>query len=382
MKANAYCYTPLFLITLLELIFCNGAFGRTLIEVEHLAKGGCKVVIYENATLSEQDREFDALTWSGRCKKGYVDGAGTVFAKRKGIEITGTANFVHGRPEGEGTYEAVSGNGDREVFKGQFVNGLQKGDGQQTITKSGQTIIYTGGFLAGLPHGNGKLESGGTTYIGEFVEGRLQGVATITFPNKAIYTGETRDGKMNGIGKLIFPDGIVVSANFLPDRLPTLGQVKNSKGFTYDGELDKLRPSGRGKLTSPDGSVYTGDFRNGKPNGTGIVEMANGQRVEVVATEGKMQRRTTQEQPKPVQKVEQKEDDGLDWLHILGAIGKGLQDADEANRRRQDAEVLNKHHAPGIYKGESRSGMNKLCYYDDMGSARVITIGATDLCPI
>ncbi|MEI8180760.1 hypothetical protein, partial [Aestuariivirga sp.] len=32
-------------------------------------------------------------------------------------------------------------------------------------------------------------------------------------------------------------------------------------------------------------------------------------------------------------------------------------------------------------KGEQLSGMNKICYYDCMGSAAAITIGAAQLCP-
>ena len=33
-------------------------------------------------------------------------------------------------------------------------------------------------------------------------------------------------------------------------------------------------------------------------------------------------------------------------------------------------------------KGEQQSGMNKICFYDCMGSAAAITIGAAQLCPL
>jgi hypothetical protein len=33
-------------------------------------------------------------------------------------------------------------------------------------------------------------------------------------------------------------------------------------------------------------------------------------------------------------------------------------------------------------KGERVSGMNKICFYDCMGSAAAITIGAVELCPL
>jgi hypothetical protein len=32
--------------------------------------------------------------------------------------------------------------------------------------------------------------------------------------------------------------------------------------------------------------------------------------------------------------------------------------------------------------GEQTSGMNKICYYDCLGSAAAITIGAAELCPL
>lgn len=42
--------------------------------------------------------------------------------------------------------------------------------------------------------------------------------------------------------------------------------------------------------------------------------------------------------------------------------------------------------APGgtgcFARGEQTSGFNKICYYDCMGSARAITIGSTELCPL
>jgi len=35
-----------------------------------------------------------------------------------------------------------------------------------------------------------------------------------------------------------------------------------------------------------------------------------------------------------------------------------------------------------FYKYEQVSGMNKICYYDCLGSLTAITIGAVDLCPL
>lgn len=35
-----------------------------------------------------------------------------------------------------------------------------------------------------------------------------------------------------------------------------------------------------------------------------------------------------------------------------------------------------------FYRSEARSGMNKICYYNCLGSAYAITIGAAQICPI
>lgn len=35
-----------------------------------------------------------------------------------------------------------------------------------------------------------------------------------------------------------------------------------------------------------------------------------------------------------------------------------------------------------FYIGERMAGLNKICYYDDMGSTIAITISALDLCPM
>jgi len=38
--------------------------------------------------------------------------------------------------------------------------------------------------------------------------------------------------------------------------------------------------------------------------------------------------------------------------------------------------------ATGFLTGERTSGMNKICYYDVLGSTYTLNIGAVDLCPL
>lgn len=370
MRKRSYSSFVIFTAAMVALCAHGSALARVLIEVEHTDKGGCKIVIHENAVSPESERSFTSLAWTGKCKNGYADGPGTIVAKRKGVEVTGIASFIRGRPEGEGTYEAVKKNGDREFFKGKFVNGLRSGEGYQTIIKPGQdTVIYTGNFVAGLPHGNGRLEKGGTIYVGEFVEGRPTGIGTITYPTKVVYSGEIRDGKASGSGKLTLLDGTTITGIFSPNKPLTIGHIVSPKGYRYEGELDRFRPSGRGKLTSPTGSVFTGDFKNGKPNGLGVVETSAGQRIEVTATDGRITpRHSTVEAQKQVPPSE--EDEGPSWLEILGAIAMGMNAAQERSQRH------------GFLIGERTSGFNKICVYDTIRGEVAINRGVTDLCPL
>ena len=52
------------------------------------------------------------------------------------------------------------------------------------------------------------------------------------------------------------------------------------------------------------------------------------------------------------------------------------QRTDSTNRQLRVAAVV------CFLKGEQTSGMNKICYYDCLGSAAAITISAVELCPL
>ena len=72
---------------------------------------------------------------------------------------------------------------------------------------------------------------------GECIEGDcVNGQGTETYPDGSTYVGEFKDGKKYGQGTMTFPDG--------------------SK---YVGEFKDGLPNGQGTLTSPDGSKYVGE---------------------------------------------------------------------------------------------------------------------------
>ncbi|XP_019804744.1 MORN repeat-containing protein 5 isoform X4 [Tursiops truncatus] len=51
------------------------------------------------------------------------------------------------------------------------------------------------------------MEYTGSQYIGEFVDGRMEGEAEYILPTETKYVGEMKDGMFHGQGTLYFPGG-------------------------------------------------------------------------------------------------------------------------------------------------------------------------------
>ena len=81
-------------------------------------------------------------------------------------------------------------------------------------------------------------------------------------------------------------------------------------------------------------------------------------------------------------------DGSVNWAAV-GAAGEAMQGAGAALRPLDhpgsSGESLEPSKASGLTcfgKGETVSGMNKICLYDCLGSGTAITIAATSLCPL
>ncbi len=59
----------------------------------------------------------------------------------------------------------------------------------------------------------------GTSYKGDFYEGKIQGYGEYTFPNGVVYIGELRNGKAHGEGIMIHPDGRRVGTRWVNGKL-------------------------------------------------------------------------------------------------------------------------------------------------------------------
>lgn len=327
-----------------KIIFCGflvlistAVTARTLVDVEYKTDQGCKIIKYENIE-SKQTSKWQSIKWDGRCKNGYAEGPGNVTAKRGDVSLRVVGGFERGKIGGEGSYDMTRENGDREIYRGSFVNGLPSGKGKLSVIKSsGDPIEYQGMFEEGLPHGKGALRVGKRFYEGDFVEGKPSGIGRLTYPNNATYDGEIRNGRENGNGKLTLPNGTTITGYFSNGQAPVSGRVNSVKGVVYEGELVKLRPHGKGRMTMLDKSSYFGDFRDGRPEGEGVAETADGRRIEVTASEGKIRPKSppltasTSPQNNATKSSAKEEDmDLLDWLLVFGAA------AEKVNREREN----------------------------------------------
>ena len=181
------------------------------------------------------------------------------------------------------------------------------GDMTMNVTKTyPDGVVYKGGLNKDCkPQGQGKFTyPDGSTYEGEFIDGKDTGKGKVIRFDGSVYEGEFRDGIANGEGKMIRPDGSFREGEFRDGLLHGKGRMVDSKGTVifegrffdgyrvfdifnekgniqngmisysngaeYKGEMTrKGTPEGKGVLKSPNGNVYEGEFRDGIANGEG-----------------------------------------------------------------------------------------------------------------
>lgn len=90
--------------------------------------------------------------------------------------------------------------------------------GEETIPLLGGT--YTGPLKDGLAHGEGRwVHPDGRAYVGNFINGRIEGYGTMIFPRGERYVGFLKDGKAHGEGTMIHPDGRTASGIWIDGLL-------------------------------------------------------------------------------------------------------------------------------------------------------------------
>jgi TonB family protein len=169
----------------------------------------------------------EAINWTGGCKKGYLDGHGTLLWIRDG------------KP------------GDR--YEGTFANGELVGTG--TLTKPDGAVLQ-----------------------GSFNLGRLQGPGTATYANGTVLSGNFVAGQLNGEGSADYADGGHYQGMWQNGVRSGHGVLTQKNGFRYDGEWADNLYSGHGVTSYANGDRYDGAYLAGKREGYGVYEYANGSR--------------------------------------------------------------------------------------------------------
>lgn len=162
---------------------------------------------------------------------------------------------------------------------------------------------YTGFFDNMKPEGYGvKNLVSGSSYIGQFHEGKYNKTGTYYWDDGGRYIGTWQDGVRQGIGTEILPDGKTYSNEIYvnDDVDPNIksggvnGDVKNGwgvyiyeNGTIYEGYFRKGMKDGYGKLTLTDGSIYQGQFAKDLYEGYGVLTEPDGTKTEGMFEHGR-----------------------------------------------------------------------------------------------
>ena len=103
----------------------------------------------------------------------------------------------------------------------------------------------------------GALSENRTTYVGNFLNGKMHGKGTFTYTDGATYFGDFKNGKEFGEGTFICW----------------------AHGAKYEGAFKNGLKHGKGSYNYPDGAKYVGEWRYGKRHGSGTYTFANGEKM-------------------------------------------------------------------------------------------------------
>jgi hypothetical protein len=171
-------------------------------------RSGCRV-------LDANYDDGDAASWSGACRNGLAEGAGTLSFSNAGAVLETVAANLHRGVVQDGHVIAAWSDGSK--YDGEEVGGHMNGAGIFTSAKGD------------------RLE-------GQWTNDTLGGRVKIVWANGDRYEGDWRDGQANGRGLEIWANG---------DR--------------YDGEWRDGKAEGMGSQKWADGRAYSGAWRNDLP---------------------------------------------------------------------------------------------------------------------
>ncbi len=203
----------------------------------------------------------DGVRWSGACRNGLAEGAGTLQWLRGG------------QPVG--------------TFVGELRGGLANGHGESTSPDGGER--YEGDFRKNKREGRGVLfKADGSRYEGEFKNDLPEGHGVSYLPGGATIEAEFKNGLANGFGVVLMPSGGRYLGEFRNGRYDGRGTFITHDNIRYDSEWRDGAQHGHGTITHPDGTRVETQMRDNKPNGFGCMIRPTGERRCGTWCDGKM----------------------------------------------------------------------------------------------
>ncbi|XP_021728561.1 phosphatidylinositol 4-phosphate 5-kinase 7-like [Chenopodium quinoa] len=137
--------------------------------------------------------------------------------------------------------------------------------------------VYNGDNFGTVPHGKGKYTwYDGTTYEGDWEEGKMTGKGRISWPSGSIYEGEFSGGYLHGQGALKATDGSTYDGAWRMNTKDGFGKKNYANSDFYEGSWKEGLRQGSGKYMWSSGNAYIGTWKSGMMCGKGLLKWANG----------------------------------------------------------------------------------------------------------
>ena len=185
---------------------------------------------------------------------------------------TGELQYTEGTYKGEYSNGSRSGKGvftwkDSAEYCGEWDNDKMEGIGKLTAADG---TLYDGSFA------NNAFEDGAivvkdkkATYSYKATDGKITNSIRIAFENGDTYVGAFSIAKncIDGDGNMIFNDGSSYNGDFKDGKREGTGTFKWKNGDVYTGGWKNDLMDGEGTLTYKNGDILKGTFKDGYPSG-------------------------------------------------------------------------------------------------------------------
>jgi hypothetical protein len=155
---------------------------------------------------------------------------------------------------------------NKDIYSGDFVNGVKEGQGIYTFVNGDK---YTGAWKNNLQHGIGRTDYiKGGKYAGRYENGKRHGEGVFTFGNGDIYSGSWVNGKKHGKGTYIVNSCKLEGNNYMKIVGNwEFGEIITGKWIfpnktQYEGDFEKNLPKNKGHWTFINGNELSGEYNH------------------------------------------------------------------------------------------------------------------------